>query len=168
MWRHIKPISQVIIYATAMLVSSSHETVFENTTKWPVTFYLVHTTIPNYNTAPCKEETNMAVASMMICKIGVIWRHMKTLFWEDRRVTNLTHVHMNEIGISTMILESPVVEIESSVMCQKTHEVCRMRNCAIFFVINHIDINHYHFRHTYKNDSLVLISSKNVGSFSKY
>ena len=31
-------------------------------------------------TAPCRKETNMAVASMMICKIGLIWRHMKTLY----------------------------------------------------------------------------------------
>ena len=31
------------------------------------------------NTMPCKEETNMVVASMMTCKIGLIWRHMKTL-----------------------------------------------------------------------------------------
>ena len=29
------------------------------------------------NTAPYKEETNMAVASTMTCKIGLLWRHMK-------------------------------------------------------------------------------------------
>ena len=28
-------------------------------------------------TVSCKEETNIAVASMMTCKIGFIWRHMK-------------------------------------------------------------------------------------------
>ena len=27
---------------------------------------------------PCKEETNMAVASMMTCKMGLIWCHIKT------------------------------------------------------------------------------------------
>ena len=48
MWCHIKPILQVIILATAMLVSSLQGAVLENTTK-SVTFYLVHTTIPNYN-----------------------------------------------------------------------------------------------------------------------
>ena len=32
------------------------------------------------NTAPCRKETNMAVASMMTCTIGLIWRHMKTLY----------------------------------------------------------------------------------------
>ena len=31
-----------------MLVSSKHGTIQKNTTKCPVTFYLVHTTIPNY------------------------------------------------------------------------------------------------------------------------
>ena len=31
-------------------------------------------------TAPCEEETNMAVESAMTCKIGLIWRHMKTLY----------------------------------------------------------------------------------------
>ena len=31
------------------------------------------------NTVPCKQETNMAVTSMMTCKIYLIWRHMKTL-----------------------------------------------------------------------------------------
>ena len=49
MWRHIKPILKVIILATAMLVSSLHSRVLENTTKCYVTFYLVHTTIQNYN-----------------------------------------------------------------------------------------------------------------------
>ena len=46
---HIKPILQVIILTTTMLVSSLHGVVLDNTTKCPVTFYLVHTTIPNYN-----------------------------------------------------------------------------------------------------------------------
>ena len=32
-----------------MLVSSLHEAVLENTSNCPVIFYLVHTTIPNYN-----------------------------------------------------------------------------------------------------------------------
>ena len=32
-----------------------------------------------FNTAPCKEETNTAVASMMTCKIDLIWRRIKTL-----------------------------------------------------------------------------------------
>ena len=32
-------------------------------------------------TWPCQEETNMAAVSMMTCKIGLIWRHMKTLYW---------------------------------------------------------------------------------------
>ena len=27
-----------------------------------------------------QKETNMAGASRMICKIGLIWRHMKTLY----------------------------------------------------------------------------------------
>ena len=49
MWRHIKPILQVIALATAMLVSSLHGAVLENRTKCPVTFYLLHTIIPNYN-----------------------------------------------------------------------------------------------------------------------
>ena len=31
------------------------------------------------NTGLWKQETNMAVTSMMTCKIGLIWRHMKTL-----------------------------------------------------------------------------------------
>ena len=35
--------------------------------------------------------------------------------WEDRQMTNLTHAHMNEIGIPT-VLESSVVQIESSVL----------------------------------------------------
>ena len=29
-----------------------------------------------------QKETNMAVASRMTCKIGLIWRHMKTLYYE--------------------------------------------------------------------------------------
>ena len=45
MWRHIKPILQVIVLATTMLVSSLHRAVLENTTKCPV-LNLVHTTIP--------------------------------------------------------------------------------------------------------------------------
>ena len=45
----MKPILQVIIFATAMLVSSLHGAVLENTGKCAVSFYLVHTTIPNYN-----------------------------------------------------------------------------------------------------------------------
>ena len=49
MWRHIMPILQVIILATAMLVSSLQRAVLENTIKFPITFYLGHTTIPNYN-----------------------------------------------------------------------------------------------------------------------
>ena len=32
------------------------------------------------NTRLWWEETNMAVASKMTCKIGLIWRHMKTLY----------------------------------------------------------------------------------------
>ena len=48
MWRQIMPILQVIILVTAMLVSSSHSMVLENTTKCSVTFYSVHTKIPNY------------------------------------------------------------------------------------------------------------------------
>ena len=31
------------------------------------------------NITLCKEETNMAIASMMTCTICLIWRHMKTL-----------------------------------------------------------------------------------------
>ena len=30
-------------------------------------------------TAPCEEETNMAVESAMTCKLDCIWCHMKTL-----------------------------------------------------------------------------------------
>ena len=33
------------------------------------------------NTVPYEEETNMAVAIMMTCKISLIWRHMKTVYW---------------------------------------------------------------------------------------
>ena len=36
------------LLATAMLVFSLHGAVMENTTKCPVTFYLVQTTIPNH------------------------------------------------------------------------------------------------------------------------
>ena len=49
MWRHIKQILQVIILATAMLVSCSHRTVLGKATKCSITFYLVHTTLSNYN-----------------------------------------------------------------------------------------------------------------------
>ena len=42
MWRHIKPILQVIILATAMFVSSFHSLVLGNTTNCPRTFKLVH------------------------------------------------------------------------------------------------------------------------------
>ena len=49
MWCHIKPILQVILLATAMLVSSHHSLVLENTIKCPRPFNLVHITIPNYN-----------------------------------------------------------------------------------------------------------------------
>ena len=49
MAHHIKQILQVIILMTVMMVSSLHETVLENTTNCSVTFYLVHTTVPNYN-----------------------------------------------------------------------------------------------------------------------
>ena len=34
------------------------------------------------NTVPCKEETNTVVKSTMTCKIGLIWGHMKTLYWQ--------------------------------------------------------------------------------------
>ena len=47
--RHIKPILQVIILTTTMLVSSLYGAVLKNTTKCPITFYLVHTAKPNYN-----------------------------------------------------------------------------------------------------------------------
>ena len=49
MWCRIKPILQVIILATAMLLSILHSSVLENTTKCPRTFNLVHITIPNCN-----------------------------------------------------------------------------------------------------------------------
>ena len=39
MWRHIKPNLQVIILATAMLISSLYGTILEDTTKFPVPFY---------------------------------------------------------------------------------------------------------------------------------
>ena len=32
-----------------------------------------------------KEEVNMSVASRMTCKIGLIWRHMKTLYRQGER-----------------------------------------------------------------------------------
>ena len=48
MWHQITPILQVIILMTTMLVSSLHSMVLENTTKCYYFFYLVHTTIPNY------------------------------------------------------------------------------------------------------------------------
>ena len=34
------------------------------------------------NTLPCKDASNMAVPSMITYKIGLIWRHMKTLYWK--------------------------------------------------------------------------------------
>ena len=49
MWRHIKPILQVIILVTTMLVSSPHCLALENTIKCPTTFHIVHIIIPNYN-----------------------------------------------------------------------------------------------------------------------
>ena len=49
MWRHIKPILQVIILTTTMLVSFLYSLVLENTTKCPRTFYLVHNHDTNYN-----------------------------------------------------------------------------------------------------------------------
>ena len=107
MWRHIKPILQVIILATAMLVSSLHRVVLENTTKCPLTFYLVHTTIPNYiwvlrilahmltevneanlkfkhsllfffYTAPCKNETKQRGK---IVRVGCIPRCANPRYW---------------------------------------------------------------------------------------
>ena len=32
------------------------------------------------NTVSCRKETDMAVTSMITCKIGLIWRHMKTMY----------------------------------------------------------------------------------------
>ena len=49
MWHHIKRVLQVIRIATSLLVSSPHRTVLGKTTKCSSTFYLVHTTLPNYN-----------------------------------------------------------------------------------------------------------------------
>ena len=49
MWRHIKQIWQVIILASVMLVSFPHEAVLGKTTNCSITFYLVHTTLPNNN-----------------------------------------------------------------------------------------------------------------------
>ena len=37
--------------------------------------------VPFPNTFTCEQETNMVVASMMTCKICLIWRHMKTPYW---------------------------------------------------------------------------------------
>ena len=34
----------------------------------------------NTNTLPCKKETNMMVVSIMTRKIGLIYRHMKTIY----------------------------------------------------------------------------------------
>ena len=42
LWCHIKPILQVIILGTAMLVSSLHGAVLENTTKCSLTFKIIH------------------------------------------------------------------------------------------------------------------------------
>ena len=49
MRRHIRPILQVIVLMTTMLVSSLHSLVLENTTKHPRTFHLSYIIIPNYN-----------------------------------------------------------------------------------------------------------------------
>ena len=38
--------------------------------------FLLHFAIPHCG----RKKTNMTVASMMTCKIGLIWRHMKTLY----------------------------------------------------------------------------------------
>ena len=42
-----------------------------------------------------QKETNMAVVSRMTCKIGLIWRHMKTLYcWQPvckRHILNMWH-----------------------------------------------------------------------------
>ena len=46
---------------------------------WTQLKVLWHLLVFSY-TAPCEEETNMAVESAMTCKIGLIWRHMKTLY----------------------------------------------------------------------------------------
>ena len=45
----VKQKLQAIILATAMLVSCSHVTVLGKATECSITFYLVHTTLPNYN-----------------------------------------------------------------------------------------------------------------------
>ena len=45
----LKQILQVIVLGTAMLVSCSHVKVQGKATKCTITFYLVHTTLPNYN-----------------------------------------------------------------------------------------------------------------------
>ena len=51
MWRHIKQILQVIVLLTAMLVSCTHGTVLGKAIKKKcfVTFYLVQTTLSNFN-----------------------------------------------------------------------------------------------------------------------
>ena len=54
------------------------------------------------NTAPCKEETNMAVGSVMTCKIDMIWCHMKTLYLHDEWLwdgwnVNFIHVRMHQL-----------------------------------------------------------------------
>ena len=49
MIRHLKPILQIIILTTAILVSFFHSLVLENTTKCPRNFHLVHIIIPNFN-----------------------------------------------------------------------------------------------------------------------
>ena len=49
MWRHIKQILQVILLAIAMLVSCSRAKVLGKATKSAIAFYLVPTTLPNYN-----------------------------------------------------------------------------------------------------------------------
>ena len=46
---------------------------------WTQLKVLGHFLVFSY-TAPCEEETNMAIESAMTCKIGFIWRHMKTLY----------------------------------------------------------------------------------------
>ena len=41
-------------------------------------------------TFTCKQETNMAVASMMTCKICLIWRHMKNPYSRELNTTLMT------------------------------------------------------------------------------
>ena len=87
-----------------------YSTVWRKTTNNTYTFYLLHGRTWNFNwvytnilmtrlkfevvwikkvmehfvtfptTLPCQEETNMAVASMLTCKIGLIWHHMNTRY----------------------------------------------------------------------------------------